>query len=671
MDKEDKDKLMESALKLINMKHNEDNLRKEAKKIIRQRTPGNKRTTHLFMHEKCLTEIPKQKNGTHIIFAYYHSNHITKIENLDLLYNLTHLHLQWNKISKLEGLDKLYNLKKLYIGNNNVSVVENLENLKYLEELHIEKQNVDSPDGLAFEPKTMMALGCSLRVLNVSENKIADMSWARPLRRLEVLIARKNNLEDYESVADSLCTLVSLVDVNFIGNPMTKKHRYKETIIPRCAQLRILDTVSIHTASKTFLQGFDKAVRLRQMHEKNKLELNRHGVEEFFDINMMSGTRIRNAISLPETSPQINKNKIMAVDSTYSFNPRTIRRTLTPRDNMAPPMEPPPPPKQPITNTDGIPIKGILKKPIFHKYFRILDLCLPGEVAETDSLEPLEFHREYVAKNIPVILRGGCAKWLATQKWNAQYFRELMPNKKVEVAITPNGLADGIAQNTDGTEYFVTPYIDDMTMVKFLNHLDNKSEGFITYIQRQNSNLTEDFGELLNDVEMDVPFASIAFNKKPDAVNFWMGDERAVTSMHKDPYENIYCVIDGYKDFILIPPTDLPFVPYKKYPKAEFLLKGPSWEIVRLEQGDEFLPSTLPWISVDPVNPDYTKYPQFKRAHKYHIRLNKGDCLYLPSLWFHHVRQSHGCIAVNYWYDMEFDIKYCYFRMLETLTAMY
>lgn len=58
-----------------------------------------------------------------------------------------------------------------------------------------------------------------------------------------------------------------------------------------------------------FLQGFDKAVRLRQMHEKNKLELNRQGVEEFFDINMMSGTRIRSAMSVPETSTQISKSK--------------------------------------------------------------------------------------------------------------------------------------------------------------------------------------------------------------------------------------------------------------------------------------------------------------------------------------------------------------------------
>lgn len=90
---------------------------------------------------------------------------------------------------------------------------------------------------------------------------------------------------------------------------------------------------------------------------------------------------------------------------------------------------------------------------------------------------------------------------------------------------------------------------------------------FIHYIQRQNSNLTEDFSEIVDDLVMsDIHFAVEAFNKSPDAVNFWMGDEKAITSMHKDPYENIYCVISGAKDFILIPPIDLPFVPRKVYP---------------------------------------------------------------------------------------------------------
>lgn len=44
--------------------------------------------------------------------------------------------------------------------------------------------------------------------------------------------------------------------------------------------------------------------------------------------------------------------------------------------------------------------------------------------------------------------------------------------------------------------------------------------------------------------------------------------------MHKDPYENIYCVVSGYKDFILIPPVDLHYVPRAKYPTAEYKLNN-------------------------------------------------------------------------------------------------
>lgn len=41
--------------------------------------------------------------------------------------------------------------------------------------------------------------------------------------------------------------------------------------------------------------------------------------------------------------------------------------------------------------------------------------------------------------------------------------------------------------------------------------------------------------------------------------------------VHKDPYENIYCVISGYKDFILIPPVDLHNVPRQKYPMGIYM----------------------------------------------------------------------------------------------------
>ncbi|XP_031767932.2 uncharacterized protein LOC113511097 [Galleria mellonella] len=241
----------------------------------------------------------------------------------------------------------------------------------YLEELHIEKQDIHSSDGLCFDPRTIMSLGPTLRILNVSENKITDVAWAKPLRRLEVLIAKKNNLENFQSVADDLCTLTSLVDLNFIGNPMTKKHRYKETIIARCAQLRVLDTIVINNTSKTFLQSFVKAVKLRQLNEKNKLDMNKRGVDDFFELNMLPGPRAQSALSTSISGFTNQKPKVSAIDSTYTFMPRTFWRskpTPSPRETIAPPMEPPPPIKQPVNETNDIPIKGILKKPMPMKY---------------------------------------------------------------------------------------------------------------------------------------------------------------------------------------------------------------------------------------------------------------------------------------------------------------
>lgn len=42
---------------------------------------------------------------------------------------------------------------------------------------------------------------------------------------------------------------------------------------------------------------------------------------------------------------------------------------------------------------------------------------------------------------------------------------------------------------------------------------------------------------------------------KPDATNIWIGTEKSVSSLHKDPYENFYIVISGAKTFTLLPAT--------------------------------------------------------------------------------------------------------------------
>ena len=48
---------------------------------------------------------------------------------------------------------------------------------------------------------------------------------------------------------------------------------------------------------------------------------------------------------------------------------------------------------------------------------------------------------------------------------------------------------------------------------------------------------------------------------------------------------------------------------------------------------------------MDPLNPDLDKYPTYAKARPLTVKVSAGQMLYLPSLWFHHVQQSHGCIA--------------------------
>ena len=301
------------------------------------------------------------------------------------------------------------------------------------------------------------------------------------------------------------------------------------------------------------------------------------------------------------------------------------------------------------------------------------ELYLPSEVPRIEGPpSPLVFYREYVASNSPVLIENSFSHWPAVDKWSPSYLLEKIGKLEVTVAVTPNGYADGVVGDR-----FVMPEERTMKFAEFLDILEGRStkEGGIFYIQKQNSNFTDEFSELLSDAGADIPWATEAFGKAPDAVNFWMGDERAVTSMHKDHYENLYCVISGSKTFTLIPPTDLPYIPYGAYKPSKYKSNvSGEFEIVDVFENvcgsGNSESDPVPWICVDPLKPDLEKYPRFSKAQVIQCTVHAGEMLYLPSLWFHRVQQTQGCIALNFWYDMEYDIKYSYFKFLENVSKL-
>lgn len=87
-----------------------------------------------------------------------------------------------------------------------------------------------------------------------------------------------------------------------------------------------------------------------------------------------------------------------------------------------------------------------------------------------------------------------------------------------------------------------------------------------------------------------IPFANDAFNDEPEAVNVWIGNEKSVSSMHKDHYENIFCVAHGEKVFTICPPSDGMFLTESTFPSGVFekekIADGCKWKISRLADNE-------------------------------------------------------------------------------------
>ena len=72
------------------------------------------------------------------------------------------------------------------------------------------------------------------------------------------------------------------------------------------------------------------------------------------------------------------------------------------------------------------------------------------------------------------------------------------------------------------------------------------------------------------------------------------------------------CVFKGHKNFSIVSPFQTKYV----YQASE-------------------AGTPMNYSPVDFDKPDYDKYPLFKKANVYKVLVEAGDCLYLPSAWWH------------------------------------
>jgi jumonji domain-containing protein 7 len=183
--------------------------------------------------------------------------------------------------------------------------------------------------------------------------------------------------------------------------------------------------------------------------------------------------------------------------------------------------------------------------------------------------------------------------------------------------------------------------------------------------------------ELLRDIDSSLLLADTAFDVlEPEAINLWIGDERSVSSLHKDHIENMYAVVSGEQIFTLFPPTDAAFLPEGEFPTLRYYIaedKGqPSMRLGLSSAGCDY--PTLRWIHYDP-DADCSHHrgnatvlsSQF--AHPLRCTLSAGEVLYIPAMWYHRVSQTCHTVAVNYWYDQRFDFRYVFYQTVKRISA--
>jgi len=116
--------------------------------------------------------------------------------------------------------------------------------------------------------------------------------------------------------------------------------------------------------------------------------------------------------------------------------------------------------------------------------------------------------------------------------------------------------------------------------------------------------------------------------------NAWLGTRDTVTPLHYDSYHNIFVQVGGVKVVKLIDPTSC---------------HVDSLYVVGDKKG---LHAQGNVSEVDVENPDYVRFPLFRKVNVLECVVYPGDILFIPKGWWHHVRSLSTSFSVNFWVDI-------------------
>ena len=235
---------------------------------------------------------------------------------------------------------------------------------------------------------------------------------------------------------------------------------------------------------------------------------------------------------------------------------------------------------------------------------------------ETSAVERIavsdeqDFLRSYMEPSRPVILTAAMEGWSAPRDWSLGYLQSRFGDRRVTVGETQGGhlvvqRAKGVLQR-------------EMALGAFIERLRGGDPG--CYLL---SPLEERVPELLADVRFDELAPSASWR----STRIWISAKDTVSGLHHDLPENFLAQVMGRKRITLV---------HRRHTRNVYR--------------NGIFHGAPNFCAVDAEAPDFERFPRFRRVDPITVELTAGEILYIPRLWWHHVRSLDVSISVNQWF---------------------
>lgn len=257
------------------------------------------------------------------------------------------------------------------------------------------------------------------------------------------------------------------------------------------------------------------------------------------------------------------------------------------------------------------------------------DVPEPGSVDIVDDVDAALFTREIAPRYRPVVMRGLVADWPAVAAGRAgpramaEYLTPLDNGVPTTVFSAPPD-AEGrffYAADMRGLNFGTQKVTLSRLLDALIGLADDPAPPSLYAGATPTADSVAGFGRA-NVMPLATPGGE---------ARIWVGNASRIAT-HYDMWDNIACVVAGRRRFTLFPPDQI-----------GNLYVGPV----------DRTPAGQPVSMVDPIAPDLARYPRFAAAmaHAVVADLEPGDAIFVPAMWWHHVRASAPLnVLVNYWH---------------------